>query len=260
MRMIGIVSATDSDLGGLREQYAEGRSAALGGLHLDVAVVQLNDPVHHRQANTCPMILRREIQIKDLREMFLGNADAGVLHPNLDALMRHRPARDAQRAALRHGLTGIDSPGEQSIVTFTPFFFASGSTIGWMAPNSSGTRTGASRRSSGLVNLRNPCTTPSSRRISLSMISTCSRALWAAGGRAGTTGPPLDSPNVPVPAAATGCGWVAWAKFRIFVRRSSRWMIIAFSGFFTSCAMPAVSRPSATSFREYASIDCTRDM
>jgi len=27
-------------------------------------------------------------------------------------------------------------------------------------------------------------------------------------------------------------------------------MVIAFSGFFTSCAMPAVNRPSATSLRE----------
>ena len=65
------------------------------------------------------------------------------------------------------------------------------------------------------------------------------------------------------PPAATVCGWGAAAHaaaLRILVRSSSRWIIIAFSGFFTSCAMPAVSRPSATSLREYAIIDCTRDM
>ena len=35
-----------------------------------------------------------------------------------------------------------------------------------------------------------------------------------------------------------------------FCFSSSRWIVIAFSGFFTSCATPADSRPSATSFRE----------
>ena len=38
---------------------------------------------------------------------------------------------------------------------------------------------------------------------------------------------------------------------------SSRWIIIAFNGFFTSCATPADNRPSAASFREYRTVDCT---
>ena len=32
---------------------------------------------------------------------------------------------------------------------------------------------------------------------------------------------------------------------------------MAFSGFFTSCATPADSRPSAASLREYRTVDCT---
>ena len=110
--------------------------------------------------------------------------------------------------------------------------------------------TGLSRSSSGRVNFRNPCTTSSSRRISLSIISTCaSTPCTAADGRglALRFGQPDDRARR---RHRLGRGSTASAPLRIFVRSSSRWIIIAFSGFFTSWAMPAVSRPSATSLRE----------
>src|ERR1041385_4908687 len=49
-----------------RQQYSERCSSTWCRLYLDLAVVQLNDPIHHRQTDARSMILRREVEIKDL--------------------------------------------------------------------------------------------------------------------------------------------------------------------------------------------------
>ena len=78
-----------------------------------------------------------------------------------------------------------------------------------MPSNSSDSRTGCSRRSSGRVNFRKPCTTPSSRRISLSMISdVLERAL---GRRRQLRRRASTSPSPPA-ATAAGCGAAAQAR------------------------------------------------
>src|SRR5205823_14256146 len=69
----------------------------------------------HRQSEACPMILRREIEVKDLREVLSWDADAGVLEPNLDAVARRRGVRQPQRAAVRHRLARIDGQVEKGL-------------------------------------------------------------------------------------------------------------------------------------------------
>ena len=74
---------------------------------------------------------------------------------------------------------------------------------GRISSNSADTRTGCSRRSSGRVNFRNPCTTSSSRRISLSMTSTCCSAPSTVGAApARDSARPACRLRRPAPAAA----------------------------------------------------------
>ena len=92
----------------LRQQHLERRAAAWRGLDFDLAVVHLDDPVDHRQPDTRSMILRREVQVKDAAEVLRGDADAGVLDPQLDPRSRAGAARQPKRSAVGHRLTGID--------------------------------------------------------------------------------------------------------------------------------------------------------
>ncbi len=67
--------------------------------HFDFPVVQLDDPVDHRQTDAASLFLGREIQIENPAEMLRWNADAGVLDVDLDPAPRRRPA--AQSSAYR---------------------------------------------------------------------------------------------------------------------------------------------------------------
>ena len=60
--------------------------------HLDVAVMKLDDAVDHREADAGPMILRREIQVKDLGQVLRGDTNARVLDSNLDPVARRAAA------------------------------------------------------------------------------------------------------------------------------------------------------------------------
>ncbi len=48
------------------QKNAKGRAAARDRLHFQLAIVHLDDAVDHRQADARSMILRREVQVKDL--------------------------------------------------------------------------------------------------------------------------------------------------------------------------------------------------
>ena len=111
-----------------------------------------------------------------------------------DAPAARRLAADPQRAAVGHRLTGVQRQVQKRLPQHrriavdvrravavddraaTPARSASGRTIGTISSSSAARRTGCSFRSSGRVNFRNPCTTSSSRRISLAMTSTCCSA------------------------------------------------------------------------------------
>src|SRR4051812_42787845 len=86
------------------QQHPERRPATVGRFDFYVAVVELDDAIDHRETDACPMILRREIQVKDLLEMLRRDADAGVVEPDLDAVGRHGRRRQVQRSAVRHRL------------------------------------------------------------------------------------------------------------------------------------------------------------
>ena len=136
----------------------------------------------------------------------------------------------------------------QSTSSWTRVRSASGRTIGTSSPSSARSDSGCSFRSSGRVNLRNPWTTSSSRRISCAMTSTC----WIASARSIGRSAIATAGTGPEPACPE---LVERADGRVFpgatcCRSSSRWIIIALSGFLTSCATPADSRPSAASLRE----------
>jgi hypothetical protein len=67
----------------LRQQQRERGAAAGRGLHFDLAVVHLDDPVDHRQPDPGSMILRREVEVKDTVEV-LGRIPTPCPRPELD--------------------------------------------------------------------------------------------------------------------------------------------------------------------------------
>src|SRR5919202_2725025 len=99
-----------------RQCHAEDRATALPTTQLDRATVRLHDALRDPQTQTCALlILRREERLEDVRQVFLGDALAGVA--NLDV---HRvrdeelgiggaryAGRDIQGPALRHGLLRV---------------------------------------------------------------------------------------------------------------------------------------------------------
>src|SRR5215471_7565595 len=90
----------------LREDESESRPAAGGRLDLDLAVVELNNAVDHREADTRAPLLGREVEVEDLLEVLGRNADAGVFDVDLHAVARGA-ADDPQRAAVGHRLTRV---------------------------------------------------------------------------------------------------------------------------------------------------------
>ena len=155
--------------------------------------------------------------------------------------------RNAWRSIAASPLTGGSDAG-QSIDTFTLFFFASGSTTGRISSNSAAHPHrlqpqifGPRELQEALHHLVEP------PDLALDDLDVLERAL----GRGAASPAPRSRARArpPRPSAAAARPPTR-RRCAIFVRSSSRWIIIAFSGFFTSCAMPAVSRPSATSLRE----------
>ena len=65
--------------------------AAWGRLHFDFTVVQLHDAEDHRQVDAAPLLLGREIQIEDPRQVLRRDTDAGVFDEE------PTPPRDASR-------------------------------------------------------------------------------------------------------------------------------------------------------------------
>src|SRR4051794_2571543 len=73
------------------------RRPALGnGLHFDLAIVQLNDPIDHRQSDAAAFFLRREIQIEDLLKMLRADADACIFDRDFHLSAGDRPTRKTQ--------------------------------------------------------------------------------------------------------------------------------------------------------------------
>jgi len=66
------------------QENPERRAATRRGLDLDLAVVHLDDTVDHRQPDTCPLLLRGEVQVEDPAQVLRCDADTGVLDSHLD--------------------------------------------------------------------------------------------------------------------------------------------------------------------------------
>ena len=84
----------------LRKHQSKPSAAPWRGLHFDLAVVQLDDAVDHRETDAAALLLRREIQVEDPLQMLRRNADAGVFDVELDAFPRDRTTGEPQRPAV----------------------------------------------------------------------------------------------------------------------------------------------------------------
>ena len=69
-------------------------------LHFDFSVVQLDDAEDHRQADAAALLLGREIQVEDARQIIGGDADAGVFDVDGDPAPRGAATADSKRVAL----------------------------------------------------------------------------------------------------------------------------------------------------------------
>src|SRR3954449_2637087 len=81
----------------LREEKSELRPPAWRGLHFDLAVVQLDDPEHHRETDPTALFLGGEIQVEDARQILGRNPDTGVFDRERDAAPRPDAAPEPER-------------------------------------------------------------------------------------------------------------------------------------------------------------------
>ena len=77
--------------------------------------MHLNRAIHHRQADAAALLLGREIQIEDALQVLGLDADAGVGERDRHAAAARRLAANAQRAAVRHRLTGVQRQVEKRL-------------------------------------------------------------------------------------------------------------------------------------------------
>src|ERR1700704_2912359 len=68
----------------LRQHHPERRPDAWGRLYFNFAIVHLYCAIHHREAYSASLFLRREIQVEDALEMLGGDADACVRERDRD--------------------------------------------------------------------------------------------------------------------------------------------------------------------------------
>ena len=77
------------------------------GFDVDLAVVDLDRPIHHRQADAGAAFLGRVIQLENLRQVLRRDADPCIFDAHADAAVWQRRAADGQPPALRHGLDRV---------------------------------------------------------------------------------------------------------------------------------------------------------
>ena len=76
--------------------------------HVDLAAVLLDDPVDERESEPGPFRLGGEEGLEDVGDVGGGDPVAGVAHRDLERLAANGGG-DAQLAALRHGLDGVQA-------------------------------------------------------------------------------------------------------------------------------------------------------
>src|SRR5436190_20735611 len=98
-----------------RQKNPEGGAAARSGTNLDLSVVELDDAIDHGQPDTGPIMLRREVKVKDLLEIFRRYSNTRIFEADLHLLARGGAAHEPQRAAVGHRLAGIDRQIEKGL-------------------------------------------------------------------------------------------------------------------------------------------------
>src|SRR5208283_3057796 len=100
-----------------RELDVEGSAPAWRRADINSTGVFFDDPVAHRQAETCaaPCRFGREKRIKNLMDVFTGNAVARVNNLYLDAAIVRRSAH-FQHSACRHGIARIQEKVQENLL------------------------------------------------------------------------------------------------------------------------------------------------
>src|SRR5579885_2827727 len=96
-----------------RQEKAEARAAADLRIESDPAAAVLDRPLDHCQAQAGPFRLGGEERLEDAGTVFLGDAATGVPHLDADLAAPAGFGPHGQRAAVRHGLAGVDDKVEQ---------------------------------------------------------------------------------------------------------------------------------------------------
>src|SRR5688572_23965185 len=97
------------------QKNAKRRAPAGDRLHFQLAVVHLDDAVDHRQADARSMILRREVQVKDLFKVGGRDANACIFDANFDAVAGCRRTNEPERSAVGHRLAAVDGEVEKRL-------------------------------------------------------------------------------------------------------------------------------------------------
>src|SRR5512134_2272752 len=109
-RMLCSSSTTSTRASGMsgRKRDGEGAADARPALHVDLAPVILDDPMHESQAEAAAARLGGEERLEDLAEIGGRDALAGVVHAQNEATGEDRH-RDPKLAALGHRLDRIEA-------------------------------------------------------------------------------------------------------------------------------------------------------
>src|SRR5262245_32181927 len=99
--------AASSPWSRLRKHQSKPRTPARRTLDLDVAVVQLNYTIDHREADPGALLLRRVVEVENLLQILGRDADPRIFDVDFDSTAG-RTTGNLQRAAIRHRLAAVE--------------------------------------------------------------------------------------------------------------------------------------------------------